>query len=50
MDKVTAEMDDVGTSLTAMTVESRIVVYHLGIRPAGVEGRQPDRMMRSLSG
>jgi len=50
MDEVTAEMNDVGMSLTAITVESRIVVCHLGIRPAGVEGRQPDRMMRLLSG
>ena len=50
MDEVRAAMDDVGTSFNAMTVESLIVVRHLGIRLAGVEGRHHVRMMRSLSG
>ena len=50
MDEVMFAMDDDGTSFNAMTVESQIVVLHLGIRLAGVEGRHPVRMIRSLSG
>ena len=43
-------MEDVGTLLTAITVESRRVERHLGIRPAGVDGRHSFRMTLSLSG
>ena len=50
MDEVMSVMDDDGISFVAMTVESRIVVRHRGIQPAGVDGRHPVRMMRSLSG
>ena len=50
MDEFTSAMDKVGISLMAMTVESRIVVRHRGMRPAGVDGRQLDKIMRSLSG
>ena len=50
MDEVMSAMDDPGTSFNAMTVESRIVVLHVGIWSAGVEGRHPIIMMRSLPG
>ena len=50
MNEVMSAMEDDGTLFIAMTVESRIVVLHRGIQPAGVDGRHPVRMMRLLSG
>ena len=46
----TSVMEDEGILFTAMTVESRIVEQHLGIRPAGVDGINSLRMIRLFSG
>jgi len=46
----TLSMEDEDISFTVMTVESRIVERHLGIRPAGVDGMHSLRMIQSLSG
>ena len=43
-------IEDEGILFTAMTVDSRMVERHPGIRPAGVDGRHCVRMMRLLSG
>ena len=50
MNEMISAMDNDDTSFVAITVESQIVVYHHGIRLAGVDGRHSVRMMRSLSG
>ena len=50
IDEMTLAMEDEGVSLTALTVESRMIDCHFGIRPAGVDGRHCVRMMRLLSG
>ena len=50
MDEVMSAMDDDGTQFTAMMVELQIDVRHRSIQRAGVDGRHPVRMIRSLSG
>ena len=45
--EITSAMVSICVWFTAMRVESRIVVRHRGIQPAGVEGKHSDKMMRS---